>query len=57
MKAKARVCGICGQPFEEGMMKTIDHIHPLSRGGAWALSNLQVAHVWCNRKKGSAVCA
>jgi 5-methylcytosine-specific restriction endonuclease McrA len=44
------VCGICGKPVE-GPVFEIDHIVPLSRGGAHTMANVQLAHRTCNRKK------
>ena len=52
------VCGICGRPvdqtlkFPDPMSRCIDHIVPISRGGhPSAMSNLQLAHLACNRAK------
>lgn len=42
-------CAHCGSPH----MLTVDHIVPLSRGGAHALHNFQCLCWPCNRKKGS----
>lgn len=45
-------CGICG--FEVKFEKmTIDHIVPLARGGLHCYANVQAAHAFCNRVKGS----
>ena len=53
-------CGICGRPvdfdkkFPDPWSPTIDHILPVSKGGAPAtLENLQLAHLQCNRMKAS----
>lgn len=43
-------CGICGRPMNFSEM-TVDHITPISRGGTDNMSNLQPAHLWCNRIK------
>lgn len=32
-----------------GKAATIEHCMPLSRGGTWALDNLRLCHVGCNR--------
>ena len=48
------VCGIC-----DGIMTreqaTIDHIHPISKGGSHIWDNIQLAHQSCNSRKGNAV--
>ena len=56
--ATQSVCGICGQPVDfslkspHPMSACIDHIIPISKGGHPSdLSNLQLAHRWCNRQK------
>lgn len=52
------VCGICGQPVDfslkwpHPLSPCIDHIIPVSKGGHPSdLSNLQLAHMTCNREK------
>lgn len=52
------ICGICGKPVDKSlpgtdpMGPTIDHIIPIAKGGHPAdISNLQLAHRQCNRKK------
>lgn len=49
------ICGICGEEIVPATEATIDHITPLSRGGTNHQQNLQLAHAWCNRMKGSKV--
>jgi 5-methylcytosine-specific restriction endonuclease McrA len=46
------VCGICWQcvPAPE---RSLDHIIPLSRGGAHVPENIQLAHKRCNSLKGT----
>lgn len=53
-------CGICGRPvdfdkkFPDPWSATVDHIIPVIKGGApAALENMQLAHLQCNRIKGS----
>lgn len=53
------VCGICGQPVDtsirdhlDPMAPVIDHIIPIAKGGHPSdMTNLQLAHRWCNRQK------
>lgn len=45
-----RKCAYCGA---EGVALTIDHIHPRSRGGSDRVSNLTLACVPCNQRKGN----
>jgi 5-methylcytosine-specific restriction endonuclease McrA len=52
------VCGICGRPvdfdfkFPHPLSPCIDHIIPVAKGGHPSdLSNLQLAHLCCNRQK------
>jgi 5-methylcytosine-specific restriction endonuclease McrA len=56
--ASQSVCGICGRPvdfskkFPDPWSATIDHIIPVSKGGAPAsIENMQLAHSYCNRQK------
>ena len=53
------ICGLCGQPVDRSlayphpMSGTVDHVVPLSRGGAQSLDNTQLAHARCNISKGN----
>ena len=53
------MCKICGEPiFEElkhphHFSASIDHIIPLSKGGAHTPENVQAAHLICNIRKGN----
>ena len=56
------VCGICGHPvnfdkvFPDPWSATVDHIIPVSKGGDPVdVSNLQLAHLQCNRMKASKI--
>lgn len=45
-----------GQTFlvmRHGCGPTIDHLVPRSKGGSNALSNLRLAHKWCNSTRGT----
>lgn len=50
-------CHLCGQPIDynadwlDPLSFTIDHIIPLTKGGADVLDNLAAAHRKCNRDK------
>lgn len=50
-------CAICGNPVDLSLMSpdhfrvSIDHIIPTALGGTSDLSNLQLAHLWCNQVK------
>lgn len=45
---KDPTCKICGYPIEKLEQATIDHIHPIAKGGENALYNKQIAHGRCN---------
>lgn len=45
----SRECGVCSQYIEDSYH--LDHIEPLSKGGAHAVSNIQLTHPICNLKK------
>lgn len=49
------VCSICGKPFSNMKEITIDHIVPLSKGGATTKDNCQLACLKCNQEKGDAL--
>jgi hypothetical protein len=48
------VCGLCGGEVEPSDVH-IDHILPVAHGGQDVMSNLQVAHSWCNLSKGARI--
>ncbi len=51
------ICGICGQKINKRLKcpnprsKSLDHIIPLSKGGADMAINIQAAHLRCNISK------
>lgn len=55
------ICGICGEQIDaalgypDAMSASLDHIIPLSRGGAHRADNVQAAHLRCNNRKGNRV--
>lgn len=44
-------CGICKKPVQRDSPWEIDHVIPISKGGAHAYANVQLAHQSCNRAK------
>jgi 5-methylcytosine-specific restriction endonuclease McrA len=52
-------CGLCDEPMDRNLKhpdplsKSLDHIHPISRGGLHEQTNLQWAHLICNIRKGA----
>jgi len=48
MMRDASTCQYCGSAAT-----TLDHVMPVSRGGAWSFSNLVAACSRCNAKKGA----
>mgnify|MGYP002740105201 CR=1 FL=1 len=55
INSKGAICGICGKSIGNMKHCTVDHIIPISKGGQTTLENCQLAHVWCNRKKGNKI--
>ena len=57
------LCGLCGAQVDKDlvwpdpMSASLDHIIPLSRGGAHKLDNVQLAHLACNIRKNNQVTA
>jgi 5-methylcytosine-specific restriction endonuclease McrA len=51
--AISKLCGICSKDLPGIHKSTLDHIIPLSKGGADDESNLQLAHLNCNNAKGN----
>lgn len=51
------LCGICGDGLDlnlrhpDPLSPSLDHRHPLSRGGTHTLANSQAAHLVCNMRK------
>lgn len=50
-------CGVCGEPVDDSLVypdprsASLDHIVPLSKGGAHSPGNVQLAHLSCNVAK------
>lgn len=57
------LCGLCSTPVDpesawpDPMSPSLDHIVPLSKGGAHTYENTQLAHLTCNVSKGNRVAA
>ena len=51
MRDCGRRCVYCGHRLDP-LEATLDHVHPVARGGAHAPGNLVVACAPCNRMKG-----
>lgn len=57
IKKHSGKCVLCSEsvvlkPSDHSRAATIDHIIPVSRGGADVIANMQLACLECNRKKG-----
>lgn len=48
------ICGICREPVDTGDA-TLDHIVPISLGGADEPSNVRLAHSLCNSRRGDGI--
>ena len=53
--SKDKICKICGKVVENFEDYQPDHITPHSKGGRTTLTNGQVTHAKCNKKKGNKV--
>lgn len=53
INSKGNICAICGLPIENKKDLTLDHIKPISKGGLTTIENCQLAHKWCNLRKGN----
>lgn len=54
------VCYLCGRPIdpqstEPSQRLSVDHVMPLSKGGADSIENMRPAHAGCNSGKGDRV--
>lgn len=60
-KRDGYICQICGEPtsakytFDDPLSPTLDHIHPMSKGGDHTYLNVQCAHAACNSMKSDSV--
>lgn len=52
------ICGICAQPVDPNlrypdlMSASLDHVVPLSKGGAHTKANVRLAHWICDSRRG-----
>lgn len=50
-------CGLCGEPVDpslchpDPMSASLDHVHPIAKGGGHVRANVQCAHLRCNLSK------
>ena len=44
-------CVVCGRMAKTGTILNIEHLHPLSKGGTWAIDNLVTMCFECNQGK------
>ena len=51
MLSEAIKCGYCKRTFGGPVKKTIDHVRPISKGGAHEISNLMICCLNCNASK------
>ncbi|MEU9065832.1 HNH endonuclease [Streptomyces sp. NPDC048306] len=55
------VCGICREPVDPELQfpnpgsVSLDHVHPIARGGEHSRANSQTAHLGCNLRKSATV--
>lgn len=49
------VCGICQKDVDVTSKWEVDHIIPISKGGAHSYENVQLAHRKCNRSKSASL--
>lgn len=45
------MCGICVTPVDPASPWEVDHVIPISKGGAHSYANVQLSHRSCNRSK------
>jgi len=49
------LCGLCSLEVQASDKWHIDHVVPLSKGGAHSYANVQLAHARCNLSKGASL--
>lgn len=49
LRSSGKSCWVCGEPFAEDNLPTVDHVVERSRGGKLELSNAALAHQKCNQ--------
>jgi hypothetical protein len=55
LRNQNNLCPICSKPIFYGENIEVDHATPISKGGKDDLSNMQIVHADCNKKKGSKI--
>lgn len=60
-EASAGICYVCGDHIDPALKfpdlhsLTLEHVHPLSRGGSHSYANCSVSHYRCNSSKGASI--
>lgn len=55
LKNQNNICPICSLSLFYGENIDVDHIKPISKGGKDDITNLQMVHANCNKRKGSKI--
>lgn len=53
IETQTAYCCLCGKLIKKKNEYNIEHLYPMSRGGANNVSNWRIAHKTCNSKKGA----
>jgi hypothetical protein len=53
LRARQKLCHICGKRFTKADQATLDHVVALAAGGTHDPSNIALAHLSCNCRKSS----
>lgn len=53
IETQTAYCCLCGKLIRKKNEYNIEHLHPISRGGANDVSNWRISHKVCNSRKGA----